>query len=89
MELEIARSTGGADEPRPGSLIVDCETCQVRGDACADCVVSCLLGGPPEQVELDGDEIGALGALAGFGMVPPLRLVTAVGPSEPDQLEGS
>lgn len=89
MDLEIAWSTGGADGHRPVPLIVDCDTCQVRGDACADCVVSCLLGGPPEQVELDGDEVGALGALAGFGMVPPLRLVTAVGSGEGDGHEGS
>jgi hypothetical protein len=55
----------------------------VRGDACADCVVSCLLGGPPEPLHLDSDEIDALGALAGLGMLPPLRLVTAVSAADP------
>lgn len=89
MELEIGRSSTDADRRPPGSLVIDCDSCQVRGDACADCVVSCLLGGPPEPVKLDGDEVGALGALAGLGMLPPLRLVTAVDPSGPDQQGGS
>jgi hypothetical protein len=89
MEPDLARLTGHADRHPPGPLVIDCAVCQVRGDACADCVVSCLLGGPPEPVELDGDEVGALGALAGLGMLPPLRLVTAVGSGEPDLQEGS
>lgn len=78
MERQTARATGDAHEHPPGMLVVDCDDCRVRGDACADCVVTCLLGGPPQPVELDGDELGALGALAGSGMLPPLRLVTAV-----------
>ena len=82
MELEIG--CAGEDRHRPSSLVIDCDTCQVRGHACADCVVTCLLGGPPEPVELDGDEVGALDALAGLGMLPPLRLVTAVSSTEPD-----
>jgi len=82
MELEIGWA--GDDRHRPSSLVVDCDTCQVRGHACGDCVVTCLLGGPPEPVELDGDEVGALDALAGLGMLPPLRLVTAVSSTEPD-----
>jgi hypothetical protein len=84
MELDIARATGEGDRRPPPSLLIDCDTCQVRGDACADCVVSCLLGGPPEPVHLDSDEIDALGALAGLGLLPPLRLITAV--SSPDPL---
>jgi hypothetical protein len=52
-------------------------------------VVTCLLGGPPEPVELDGDEVEALGALAGLGMLPPLRLVTAVSATEPDLQDDS
>lgn len=89
MQREIARSPGDADRHPSGSLVIDCDTCQVRGDACADCVVSCLLGGPPEPVELDGDEIGALGALAGLGLLPPLRLVTAVDSPETEPPDGS
>lgn len=60
------------------SLVIDCGSCVVRGLACEDCVVTCLLDGPPDPLELDGDEVGALGALAGSGLVPPLRLVTPV-----------
>jgi hypothetical protein len=69
---DAAKPTGDDD-----ALVIDCDTCLVRGPACADCVVSCLLGGPPEPVELSEDEAGALDALAASGLLPPLRLVTA------------
>jgi hypothetical protein len=54
-------------------VIIDCDSCEVRGLACGDCVVSALLGGPP--AELDDGEYAAIEALAGSGLVPPLRLV--------------
>ncbi|CAN5381594.1 MAG: hypothetical protein H0V13_10285 [Nocardioidaceae bacterium] len=83
MELHLH----GHDPRRrpPGGLLIDCDSCVVRGDACGDCVVTHLLGGPPEPLELDRDELGALDALAGVGMVPPLRLVTAVSSHEADE----
>jgi hypothetical protein len=56
---------------------IDCDTCLVRGPACHDCVVTVLLGPPPE-LTLGDDECRALDALAAGGLVPPLRLVTAV-----------
>ncbi|GAB3351315.1 hypothetical protein [Modestobacter lapidis] len=28
-------------------MLIDCDTCTVRGDGCADCVVTVLLGAPP------------------------------------------
>ena len=62
-------------------MIVDCETCVVRGPACGDCVVTFLLG-PPDWLALDGlpgEEMAALAVLADSGLVPPLRLV----PPEP------
>ena len=59
----------------PPSLLVDCDTCLARGPSCGDCVVSVLLGPPPEGVRLSADEQAALAALAGSGLVPPLRLV--------------
>jgi hypothetical protein len=57
-------------------VIIDCDSCEVRGLACDDCVVSALLGGPPG--EIDDAEAAALDALAGSGLVPPLRLVVPV-----------
>ena len=53
-------------------MIIDCDGCGVRGDACGDCVVAVLLGAPPD---LQVDEQRALGVLADAGLVPPLRLV--------------
>ena len=59
---------------------IDCDTCVVRGLACHDCVVTVLLGPPPELADLmiDDDELRALDVLASSGLVPPLRLVTPV-----------
>ncbi len=59
------------------SLHIDCDTCVVRGLACHDCVVTVLMGPPPELC-FDEDEQRALEVLAGSGLVPPLRMVTAV-----------
>jgi hypothetical protein len=56
---------------------IDCDTCVVRGLACHDCVVTVLLGPPPE-LSFDDEERAALDVLAGAGLVPPLRLVTSV-----------
>ena len=54
------------------TLHVDCTTCTVRGDACADCVISVLLG--PPGVGFEDSEQRALTVLADAGLVPPLRL---------------
>jgi len=59
------------------SLHIDCDTCVVRGLACHDCVVTVLMGPPPELC-FDEDEQRALEVLASSGLVPPLRMVTAV-----------
>ena len=56
---------------------IDCDTCVVRGLACHDCVVTVLLGPPPE-LTFDDEEQRALDVLAQGGLVPPLRLVQAV-----------
>jgi len=73
---------GGAD------LIIDCDTCAVRGRACDDCVVLVLLDLPdrarpaaqPEgPVALDPAEARALDALAAGGLLPPLRLTPRTG----------
>jgi hypothetical protein len=53
-------------------MIIDCDDCAVRGQACQDCVVSVLLGVPKT---LRDDERAALEALAEAGLAPRLRLV--------------
>ena len=53
---------------------IDCDSCAARGPACGDCVVTVLLGAPPEGVELDDAEQRAIEALADGGLIPPLRL---------------
>ena len=62
-------------------MLIDCDSCRVRGPSCGDCVVTVLLGAPPEGVWLDPEERDALDVLAASGLVPPLRLVV-LGPSE-------
>ncbi|UYM05406.1 hypothetical protein [Solicola gregarius] len=66
------------------SITIDCDSCLVRGDACGDCVVTVLLGGPPQGVRIDDEEREAIDALSASGLVPPLRLVTAMDESVPD-----
>ena len=61
-------------------LHVDCDACAARGPACADCVISVLLGAPQGGVDLDAAECAALAALADSGLVPPLRLVPGARP---------
>jgi hypothetical protein len=59
---------------------IDCDSCAARGPACGDCVVTVLLGAPPEGVELDEAEQRAIEALAEGGLIPPLRLVAEDSP---------
>jgi hypothetical protein len=71
-------------------MIIDCESCEVRGNACGDCVIGVLLGTPEMRrdepgdselpsgapiVQLDAPERHALDVLAQQGLVPKLRLV--------------
>ena len=59
------------------TLVIDCDRCAVRGDACHDCVVSVLLGAP-SSLQWDADERKAVDALAEAGMIPRLRMVEMV-----------
>lgn len=67
------------------TMLIDCGTCTVRGEACGDCVVSVLLGEPGGSAtvrgvhEVDEVECRALSALAAAGMVPQLRHTGEVG----------
>jgi hypothetical protein len=63
-------------------VVIDCEGCTAKGPACGDCVVTVLLGAPPDGVQLDETERRALAALADGGLVPPLRLVTGSKPRQ-------
>ena len=56
-------------------MLIDCDTCSVRGAACGDCVMTVILNNPPQLVDLDDEEQAAVDALAAAGMLPPLRLV--------------
>jgi len=60
-------------------LHIDCETCEVRGRGCGDCVVTVLLGCAPEGVVISEDEQSALAMLADSGLVPPLRMQPEAG----------
>jgi hypothetical protein len=64
-------------------MLIDCDQCAVRGLACSDCVVTALLGAPPDGVDLDETERQALQVLAEGGLVPELRLVR-----RPDEGQG-
>jgi hypothetical protein len=73
-------------------MIIDCDRCEVRGNACRDCVVGVFLGVPgvgdasaehtnlpsgARAVQLDAPERRALDVLAEQGLVPRLRLVAS------------
>ena len=69
-------------------MIIDCDSCEVRGLACGDCVVTALLGAPPGGMEFDDGERAAIDALAGSGLVPPLRLVLSLEPVDSEGVGG-
>ena len=60
------------------TLIVDCGSCEVRGVACQDCVISVLLGVPDVTPVLSGEERRVLELFAEGGLLPPLRHVKAI-----------
>lgn len=49
-------------------MLVDCESCSVRGNACTTCVVTLLLDTPPAFHQLGAEEVRAIEVfeLAGF-----------------------
>jgi hypothetical protein len=59
-------------------MLIDCDTCTVRGANCRDCVVTAILNNPAQPVELDDAEQTAVGSLVAAGLLPPLRLVSAM-----------
>jgi len=77
----VAAETGQT-RTRGGDVLIDCETCTVRGIGCCDCVINVFLAhpaaaaDPPPALDLDESERRAVGALAACGLVPPLRLIS-------------
>jgi len=69
-------------------MLIDCDTCAVREIHCGDCVMTVLLSAPGAPVELDSSEENALAALAGGGLLPPLRLVPTLSPRTVDPPSG-
>ena len=73
-------------------MLIDCDTCAVRGPGCGDCVVTVLLGAPPGWRDSEPTVVpltrrpraadDAPGEAAGVGM--PRRRVTAPGVSRVD-----
>lgn len=66
-------------------MLVDCDTCAVRGSACGECVLTVLWGLPGDDADagdrsrpssalrLDVHDRRALAVLADAGLAPPLR----------------
>ena len=77
MSVARGRVPGNDDLEVPVSMMIDCDSCAVRGLACHDCVVTVLLGPPPET-GFDDEERRALDVLAQSGLVPRLRMVSPV-----------
>jgi hypothetical protein len=70
-------------------MLIDCDSCPVRGTGCAGCLVTALIEPPAEVRVLDRDELWAIEILtrAGFHVTlveepaerPPLRLISRRG----------
>ena len=76
-EAEVGVAEAGVAVGLRPSLIIDCDTCQMRDISCDDCVISFLIGPPAERpvLSLAEPEAQAMATLADVGLVPPLRLV--------------
>lgn len=88
---------GAMDIDDVDTILVDCDRCEVRGDACTDCVISVLFGAPPvaapvdaSVADWDADEQRAIDALIAGGLVSGLRLLPVVpGAERPESRPGS
>lgn len=60
------------------TITVSCDDCRLQDtDACADCLVSFVLGRDPDDaVVIDAVEARAVRMLAGAGLVPSLRFAS-------------
>lgn len=55
--------------PPTRPMIVDCDTCPVRGTRCEGCVVTALTAPRPAELPLDPSERRAVETLVGAGLV--------------------
>ena len=78
MSGSLAGCGGSLPQTEEFTVLIDCDSCAMRGLACGDCVVTMLLGSPSEtgtSIDLDDAERMAVDLLAAGGLVSPLRLV--------------
>jgi hypothetical protein len=61
-------------------MAVDCDTCAVRGPACAGCLLSAVVGVTPGRARLGDAEHRAVLALADAGLLPQLRYLPVDAP---------
>ena len=58
----------------PIELTVSCSDCVRRSTPdCEDCLVSFVLGGPPERLEMTATEADVVSLLTDQGLIPRLR----------------
>jgi hypothetical protein len=71
--FSVAAAPGRSAEAVPdgGIMLVDCERCEMRDIACADCAVTALLG---RTTEIGEAERRALRVLSDAKLVSPLRM---------------
>ncbi len=55
-------------------MLIDCDRCAMRDIACADCMVTAVLGPAGPVPDLDPAERRALHVLADARLIAPLRL---------------
>jgi len=62
-------------------MIIDCDSCVMRGPACEECVVTFMTipVRQPDTAELDAAEARAIEVLAEAGLIPPLRMERKAG----------
>jgi hypothetical protein len=71
-------------------MLIDCDSCAARGQACSGCVVGVLLSPPPlSAVDWDDAERAALAALTQGGLRPTLLVTPAPLPARPRRIEAS
>jgi hypothetical protein len=61
-------------------MLIDCDSCAVRGAACSGCLVSALLDAPLPGAGLTGDEQRAVELLARAGFDVEILSATAPAP---------